>query len=98
MKNEATVPLQPGREYDQPAGPHTSGAAALRVPCSEADRSIDFDRGDESNTALIEAEPRLQPDKLMEAGDEEDPETYVRLRELDRPLRVPSASEQPFMG
>lgn len=81
-KNEAT-PLEPGREWDKPAGEHVGHGAALRVPVSEGPATMVLDRGDTPDTSLMREEPRSDPLRAMEEG----PVEHPRLSDLDRPIR-----------
>jgi hypothetical protein len=84
--SDSALPLEPDRQYDLPGGPHLGRAAALNVPCSEGPATFLLERPEVSNTGLIEAEPRIEPARLMEAGTEYDRETIERLRPLYTPI------------
>jgi hypothetical protein len=84
---DGTVPLEPDRTWDLPAGPRTGHAASLNVPCSQGPAGFDFDAPVVSNDDLIAAEPAVSPDKQMELGTAWTPGVARAATTLDRPIR-----------
>lgn len=81
------APLAYEHEYDLPSGPLLGHGAALRVPVSEGPASFELGPVTESDTALMEAEPRVEPLRFMEFGTEpEDPAVQRQVHELDVPI------------
>ena len=86
LESEA-VPLEPDRRYDLPGGQHLGRAAALCVPCSSGRASYEVLDREEDETRLMEAEPRIEPSRQMEAGITHNEDVARRLAPLFSPLR-----------
>lgn len=82
---DATVPLEPDRGYDKPAGPHTGRGCALRVPVSSGPSHYELDRGERSYDALCAEEPDTDPLAVLALGSDT-PELASWYRRLDRPI------------
>lgn len=89
--SDGTVPLEPDRAWDLPAGPRTGHAAALNVPCSTGPASYVLDVATTSCDALIAAEPWVDPFRAMEYGTAWTPDVVRRVHELDRPIEPPQS-------
>jgi hypothetical protein len=83
-----TVPLIADHGWDLPPDPHEGHAAALNVPCSVGDRDYVFERGMDSDRALIEAVSPIEPGRQMEAG--------TRYSNDARTALLPLMSCEPF--
>jgi hypothetical protein len=88
---DGSVPVEPERGWDLPAGPRNGRAAALRVPCSDGPASMLLEPSETSVDTLMETEPSLEPLKFMEAGADWTAEARAAVHELDRPI-------EPWVG
>jgi hypothetical protein len=93
--SDGTVPLEPERAWDLPAGPRNGHAAALRVPCSEGPASMLLEPEETSLDDLIAAEPALEPMRFMEVGVTWTPEALAVVHALDRPIHPDD--DDPFV-
>ncbi len=93
--SDGTVPLEPGRAWDLPAGPRNGHAAALCVPCSDGPASLRLAPSEASVDTLMASEPRVDPMRFMELGAGWTPRVTAAVHALDRSIHPNDAD--PFV-